>query len=235
MRRIISAAAGLWLGLAGGVLGQSAGHNPVVVELYTSQGCSSCPPADKILSGFAARDDVIALGLHVDYWDYIGWKDIFAKRQYSDRQRAYAAHAGARTVYTPQIIVAGMDHLVGSRPAELDQMIRRHAARKGTVSLALGRSGDRLRVRAQTAAPFSRKAVVQVVRYLPEQRVEIGRGENAGRTLTYSNIVTDWMRVAEWDGKSELSLDLSASGAEPVVVIIQEDGPGPILAAARLR
>ncbi|MDI3337380.1 DUF1223 domain-containing protein [Defluviimonas aestuarii] len=235
MRRIISAAAGLWLGLVGTVLAQSAGDNPVVVELYTSQGCSSCPPADKILGELAARDDVIALGLHVDYWDYIGWKDIFANRQYSDRQRAYALHAGARTVYTPQMIVAGMDHLVGSRPAELDQLIRRHTARKGVVKLDIGRTGNRLKVRARTVTPLSRKAVVQVVRYLPERKVEIGRGENAGRTLTYSNIVTDWTRVAEWDGKSDLSLDLSASGSEPVVVIIQEDGPGPVLAAGRLR
>lgn len=235
MRRIISAAAGLWLGLAGASLAQSASDNPVVVELYTSQGCSSCPPADKILGGLAAREDVIALGLHVDYWDYIGWKDIFASRQYSDRQRAYARHAGARTVYTPQMIVAGLDHLVGSRPAELDQLIRRHAARKSTVTLDLGRSGDRLKVRAQSTAPLKAKAVVQIVRYIPEQRVEIGRGENAGRTLTYSNIVSDWRRVAEWDGAADLSLDLTATGDDPIVVIIQEAGPGPVLAAARLR
>lgn len=235
MRGIISAAAGLWLCLAGGVFAQSASGNPVVVELYTSQGCSSCPPADKILDGLAGRDDVIALGLHVDYWDYIGWKDIFASRQYSDRQRAYALHAGARTVYTPQMIVAGVDHLIGTRPAQLDQLIRRHAARKTTVILELDRSGDRLRVRAQTTAPLKGKAVVQVVRYIPEQRVEIGRGENAGRTLTYSNIVSEWMRVAEWDGTRDLSLDLTVSGDDPVVVIIQEEGPGPILAAARLR
>ncbi len=235
MRRIIRAAACLWLAFAAFAAAQSATDNPVVVELYTSQGCSSCPPADKILSGLAGRDDVIALALHVDYWDYIGWKDIFASPAFSDRQRAYASVAGARTVYTPQMIVAGMDHLTGARPAELDRLIRRFTARMSTVSLGLDRQGDRLRVKLHTTAPLRRGAVVQLVRYIPHRTVEIGRGENAGRTLSYSNIVTEWHRVAEWDGRSDLALELAAAGQEPVVVIIQEDGPGPILAAARLR
>ncbi|MGB3314828.1 MAG: DUF1223 domain-containing protein [Albidovulum sp.] len=235
MRRIISAAACLWLGLAGGVFAQSASDNPVVVELYTSQGCSSCPPADKLLGGLAKRDDVIALGLHVDYWDYIGWKDDFANPQYSDRQRGYARFAGARTVYTPQMIVGGMDHLIGARPAELNALIKRFAAKKSTVSLDIDRKGGTVKVRARSTAPLATKAVVQLVRYTPHARVQIGRGENAGRTIDYANVVTDWSRVANWDGTSDLSLSLKAPGDDAVVVIIQENGPGPILAAAQLR
>ena len=235
MRRIISAAAGLWLGLAGTVFAQSASGNPVVVELYTSQGCSSCPPADKLLQNLAKRDDVIALGLHVDYWDYIGWKDNFANPQYSDRQRAYARVAGARTVYTPQMIIAGMDHLIGARPAQLEALIKRFSAKKTGVALQLDRRGGALKVRARSNAPFRSKAVVQLVRFKPHSRVQIGRGENAGRTIDYANVVTEWSRVATWDGASDLALNLKAPGNDAIVVIIQENGPGPILAAAQLR
>lgn len=234
MRRIISAAAGLLLAMGGIAAAQSSNH-PVVVELYTSQGCSSCPPADKLLATLAEREDVIALGLHVDYWDYIGWKDSFASPRYSDRQRAYARHAGARTVYTPQMIVAGMDHLIGARPAELDQIIRRFAAYRSPVALDLGRKGGKVMVRARASAPLPGKLVVQYVRYKPHARVEIARGENAGRTIDYANVVTDWQRVGEWDGATDLSLGLDAPGDDPVVVILQEEGPGRIVAAAVLR
>ncbi len=236
MRRMISAVLGLWLGVAGMGLAQSGNGNPVVVELYTSQGCSSCPPADKILTGLATREDVIALALHVDYWDYIGWKDSFADPAYSKRQRAYARHAGARTVYTPQMIVGGMDHLVGVRPAEVDAMIRRFVAKPAQVALSLRRSGGAtIRVSARAGVPLPNGAVVQIVRYKPLETVVIQRGENAGRTLDYTNIVTDWRQVGDWDGTSDLALDVKAPGGDPVVIIIQEPGPGPILAAAALR
>ncbi|OYX44389.1 MAG: DUF1223 domain-containing protein [Rhodobacterales bacterium 32-67-9] len=235
MRLMISAALGLWLGFAGMGLAQSGAPNPVVVELYTSQGCSSCPPADKILNGLAKRDDVIALALHVDYWDYIGWKDSFADPAFSKRQRAYARFAGARTVYTPQMIVGGMDHIIGIRPAEVDALIRRFAARPAPVTLSLGRSGGTVRVKASASAPLPRGSVVQVVRYKPTETVSIERGENAGKTIDYANIVTDWRQAADWDGTSDLLLDLKAPGGDPVVIIIQEPGPGPILAAAALR
>jgi hypothetical protein len=93
-----------------------AQDRPVLVELFTSQGCSSCPPADALLHKLARRDDVVALALHVDYWDYIGWKDTFAKAAHSARQRAYAREAGRRMVYTPQMIINGADHVVIGRP-----------------------------------------------------------------------------------------------------------------------
>ncbi|MGB7263586.1 MAG: DUF1223 domain-containing protein [Albidovulum sp.] len=235
MRQIWMAALGLWLGATGATLAQNQADSPVVVELYTSQGCSSCPPADEVLSKLAKRDDVIALGLHVDYWDYIGWKDAFADPAYSKRQRAYARVAGARTVYTPQMIVGGMDHMIGSRPAQVEKLIRRYTAKPATVALKLTRTGDRLLVNAQAIGNVPKGSLVQLVRYEPSSRVEIRRGENAGRSIDYANIVTSWKSVGEWDGGSDLSLDVKADGAAPLVIIIQEPGPGAILAAGRLR
>ncbi len=140
MRRIIGAATGLWAVCAVAAFAQGT-DNPVVVELFTSQGCSSCPPADAILGDLAGRDDVIALALHVDYWDYIGWKDTFADPSYTKRQRAYARVAGARNIYTPQMVVGGMDHLVGVRPMELSDLIERHNAKDSTIDLNLGAVG----------------------------------------------------------------------------------------------
>ncbi len=235
MRRMLCAAMGLWLAIAGPGFGQTAGAAPVVVELYTSQGCSSCPPADAVLAGLALRNDVIALALHVDYWDYIGWKDTFADPAYSGRQRAYARVAGASTVYTPQMIVGGMDHVVGIRAEEVDALIRRYGAGPAPVTLDVARTGGQVQVRARAAAPLANGAVVQLVRYRARERVEIVLGENAGRIIDYANIVTAWTQVADWDGRSELSLTLAAPGSDSVAVIVQEPGPGPILAAGALR
>lgn len=234
MERLIAAIFGLMLAFGGQAAAQDRG-GPVVIELYTSQGCSSCPPADRLLKQLATRPGVIALGLHVDYWDYLGWKDSLAQRKFSDRQRAYARAAGARSVYTPQMIVGGVDHLVGARPARLEELIRKHAARAAQARVQLARKGDRVAVSAVAARVFDPPAIVQMVRYVPHARVEIGRGENAGRVIDYANVVTDWAQVAEWDGRAPIALDLPAPGDQPVVVIVQEPGPGPILGAAEMR
>lgn len=235
MPRTFSVAMALWLGVAGTGLAQSAADGPVVVELYTSQGCSSCPPADAVLAGLATRDDVIPLALHVDYWDYIGWKDTFADPAYTKRQRAYARAAGVHMVYTPQMIVGGMDHVVGIHAAEVEALIRRMAARPSQVVLEITRQGDSVQVRARATTPLVRGAFVQIVRFRPLEQVDIGQGENAGMKIDYANVVTDWQRVADWDGTSDLTLRLPAPGGEPVAVIVQEPGPGPILAADVLR
>jgi hypothetical protein len=234
MNRILLAAA-LALASAPGAMAQMAGGSPVVVELYTSQGCSSCPPADAVLGSLAEREDVIALALHVDYWDYIGWADGFADRAYSMRQRAYAKAAGASSVYTPQMIVNGTDYLVGVRSDEVAELIGTHSGLPSPVTLELTRNGDMVRIRAVSQRPLDRGALVQIVRYLPSASVAIERGENAGRIMEYSNIVQSWKPVVEWDGQSELAVETPAPGPEPTVVIIQEPGPGAILAAARLR
>ena len=223
------------MGAAGMAGAEDSGRSPVVVELYTSQGCSSCPTADEILASLAQRGDVIALALHVDYWDYIGWKDVFADPRYTERQRAYARVAGARTIYTPQMIVAGMDHLVGARPAELTALIKRHAAMPVAVQMHLRREGGAVVVAAEAVGALRQGAVVPLGRHKPEESVQIRAGENAGRKISYHNIVTTWQKVGDWDGKSALSMRLDVPAGLSAVVILQEPGPGRILAAARLK
>ncbi len=206
-----------------------------VVELFTSQGCSSCPPADEYLGKLAQEPGVIPLALHVDYWDYIGWEDGFADPRFTDRQRAYARVAGKSTIYTPQMIVGGVDHVVGSDPDMVAGMIRRHQSAEQTVTLSLVRQGDEVAISATARAGLGAPLVVQLVRFMPSARVEIERGENAGRAITYSNIVTSWTRVGQWDGAADLSLTVPAPGPDAVVVILQEDGPGLIRAASVLK
>jgi hypothetical protein len=234
MRTVICIALAIWQGVAAGVAAQEGDQHPVVVELYTSQGCSACPPADAILSAMATRSDVIALALHVDYWDYIGWKDAFGDPRFTERQRAYAKVAGARAIYTPQMIVAGTDQLVGAHAAELAALITRHGTRPQATRLALRREAGAVVVSADPVMSLPEGAVLQLVRYKPEESVHIGAGENAGRTITYRNIVTDWQQIDTWDGRSALSTRIDLPGDEPAVVILQEPGPGRILAAARL-
>ncbi|HEX9859381.1 MAG TPA: DUF1223 domain-containing protein [Paracoccaceae bacterium] len=235
MRQIIGAACGFWIALAGLGLGQtSTSGAAVVVELYTSQGCSACPPADDYLATLAANPQVIPLALHVDYWDYIGWKDRFASPRFTDRQKAYAHAVGSRTIYTPQMIVAGRERVEGHRPDELNRLIRAHLAAGQTVGLTLRREGGRLRIRAEANPPLTHPVRVQVVRYRPSETVDIKHGENAGRTITYRNIVTSWQIIGHWPGDAPLELEAAAEGPEPVVVILQKEGPAEILAAARL-
>jgi hypothetical protein len=232
MRHIVSAACGLWLCLAGSVLAQ--GKPGVVVELYTSQGCSSCPPADEFMAELAQADGVIALSLHVDYWDYIGWEDSFAQSRFTDRQKAYARASGSRMIYTPQMIVGGTDRVEGHTPETVVRKIGKHMNRISPVRLSITRDGDTVVIRAEANPPLDYGTRVQLVRYLPSATVTIERGENAGRTVVYSNVVTSWEVVGEWPGQSPLELLADAPGDDPVVVIVQRDGPSEILAAARL-
>jgi len=234
MRYFGPAALGLCLA-ASGITGARAGDKPVLIELYTSQGCSSCPAADAILAGLAGRDDVIALALHVDYWDYIGWPDTFAKPAFTERQKAYARATGAHTIYTPQMIVGGSEQLIGAQPGELVETLAREFQRPDAVTLDLVRNGGDLVIRAEATGKLAEPAVVQVVRYIPEQTVDIEHGENAGRHIEYHNIVTDWDVLGSWDGSAPLDLTVPLSGDQPVVVVVQEAGPGRVLAAERLR
>jgi len=207
----------------------------VVVELFTSQGCSSCPPADEFLTELAARDDLIALALHVDYWDYLGWKDDFASRQFSNRQRAYAKAAHKRTVYTPQVIVHGMGRAIGSSRQEVTALIQRASNNPAAVDMQLTRKGDILTIKAQAKGTGVGPAVIQIVRYHPKKTIAIRGGENAGKKIVYSNIVTAWSPVARWKGVGNFSEDFRIKGDEPVAVLIQTDGFGPVLAAEMIR
>ena len=148
--RIIAVALAACLSVASA--GAARAESPVMVELFTSQGCSSCPPADALLAELADRDDVIAMALHVDYWDYIGWKDKFADPAFTKRQKLYAYAAGTRTIYTPQMIVNGREHVVGSKPMKLADLIERHKRTTQTAQVALDRRGDTVSIRVTAKA-----------------------------------------------------------------------------------
>lgn len=232
MHRFIGAILAGWVALSGAA---AQAEDLVVVELYTSQGCSSCPPADDLMGELARRDDVIALSLHVDYWDYIGWKDEFASPAFTARQKNYARAAGHRSVYTPQMIVGGRDHVVGYKPMKLAELIERHRDLPDPVDLTVKRDGDRIQISTRARTELRRPVVIQLVRYLPKQTVKILRGENAGRTIDYHNTVNLWSVVGRWDGRGSYSVTARLAGTEPLAVIVQEDNHGPILAAARAR
>ncbi|MDG2056637.1 MAG: DUF1223 domain-containing protein [Tateyamaria sp.] len=209
-------------------------QSPVVVELFTSQGCPSCPPADKLLHELAQRDDVIPLALHVDYWDYIGWKDEFSHPDYAKRQRGYAVQAKRRSVYTPQMIVNGVTDIVGARRMELSKAIAHHADLPSRVELSVNRSGSEILINAQPTN-VDGPLIVRMLRYTPQRSAHITRGENAGHTMPYANVTENWTVLAEWDGTTALALTSVVEGDKPVVVLVQQDQHGPILAAVRLR
>jgi len=230
MRDFVSAACGLWLAAVTPV-----GAEPVVViELYTSQGCSSCPPADEFVAMLASDPRILPLALHVDYWDYIGWADKFAQGKFTDRQRAYAKAIGSRTIYTPQLIIGGQDRIEGYAPEDTAEQLRKHLEVASTVRLTVTREGDQIVIRAEADPPLDAPVRVQLVRYMPEETVLIERGENAGKTITYHNIVTSWVRLDDWSGQEPLELTAPFDGAQPGAVIVQTDGPAAILAAARV-
>jgi hypothetical protein len=206
----------------------------VVVELYTSQGCSACPPADAFLGELAKDPRVIPLALHVDYWDYIGWADSFAQPGFTRRQHAYAKATGSKMVYTPQLIIAGQvadqDHGVEG----IWQQIEAQSQVASEVDLVLERQGDSLTIRAKALVAQDHPLSVQLVRYRPQEDVLIERGENAGQAITYHNVVTSWERLAEWDGQAPLEISAAIAGDAPAVIIVQRAGPREILAAARV-
>ena len=213
-----------------------AQSGPVVVELFTSQGCASCPPADALLRDLTAHDDVLPLSLHVDYWDYIGWPDEFASSAFTHRQRSYAHATGRTMIYTPQMIIDGQSEVAGFKPVKVMELIDAHRARPDRVSLQVVRNGESIRIKmAPLDASLPRPLEIVLVRYLPHAHVEIRAGENAGRSVDYTNIVRDWRAVAEWDGASAAVIETEWQGDLPGAVLLQEAGPGAVLAAARLR
>ncbi len=209
-----------------------AQDTPVVVELFTAQGCPSCPPADAFLEELAAREDVIALSLHVDYWDYIGWEDTFGKPEHTERQRGYAETQGQKMVYTPQMVINGTDHAVGTHRIDVTDLIDAHLG-EGTdgVSLDVSRDGEAVRVVARASDPQDASLSVKRLHIVPEARVDIKHGENAGRVARHVNIVTEIEDVANWNMRSPLRLDLEASSQRKSLVVLQQGSTGPILAA----
>ncbi|MDJ0992821.1 MAG: DUF1223 domain-containing protein [Dinoroseobacter sp.] len=207
----------------------------VVVELYTSQGCSSCPPADALLKKISSEyDDVIALALHVDYWDYIGWKDIFADPAYSKRQKDYGRAAGHRSVFTPQMVIGGIDHVVGYKPMDVANVIQKHRAAPDEISVTARSNGGDVVI---TLVPKRDTGSYQVslVGYSNGESVAIKRGENAGKTVHYTNTVKEFVDLGEWDGSGPTSMRHKAPNGDKAAVLVQKAGMGPVVGAARVR
>jgi len=205
---------------------------PTVVELFTSQGCSSCPPADAYLGQLAERPDVVALGFHVDYWDYIGWKDPFASPEFTGRQRGYAEVLGQRYVYTPQMVIDGMSHATGSRVDDVERLIAtRRKAPKVPVRL-VGEPGGPLTVSIGSAT-LARAADVWFVTFKRSFSTDVARGENGGRRLTNYNIVRTVRRLGGWDGTAtQFTVDLGEVSEDGCAVLVQAAGQREILGAA---
>lgn len=220
----------------GASLAQDGPRAPVVVELFTSQGCASCPPADALLAELAQHAHILPLALHVDYWDYIGWADEFAKADFTTRQKSYAHAAGRRMIYTPQMIVAGRIEVAGTKPDLVQAAIAAEQARPPLIRIDVETRADGgVRVRLAPLKPIDRDAEVIVVRYAPLRETSITRGENAGHTFHYVNVVTDWTVVGIWDGLSSAQFDVPAPASPlPGAVLVQVTGQGEILSAARL-
>jgi hypothetical protein len=219
----------LFASLAGAA---SAEDNVVLVELFTSQGCSSCPPADETLAELADREDVLALSLHVDYWNYLGWKDTFAQSEHTRRQAEYRDKLGSRVLFTPQIVVDGTRSVPGFKRAMIEAAIAQAAATPHPASIEIG-SDDGMLHAGITSRRANRPSTIWVASYDQAATVEIDRGENAGRTFTYRNVVDKLMKVGPWqaDGPELFPLPQPGPG-EGIAVWLQDDRTGRILAAS---
>ena len=238
-RSLAGLAGALVFGLLAATRPGWAGGDRVVVELFTSQGCYSCPPAERFLGELAGRADVIALEFHVDYWDDLvygaagKWRDPFSDPAFSDRQRAYNMRIRGQTgVYTPQMVVGGRFEAVGSRRDAVERAIARagEAAPEVEVSVAPGPGGYRVRLAGNGAA----RGGVWLVRFRKTATTRVRAGENRGKTLVNHNIVTEMRRIGEWEG-ARRALVVPAPAAEAgagCAVIVQAAGPGPVLGAA---
>ena len=209
-----------------------------VVELFTSQGCSKCPPADRLIASFAKEPGTIALSFAVNYWDYIGWKDTLASSAFTRRQHAYAAARGDGLVYTPQVVVDGLEARPGADEAAILHMGETLKGHGGALSvpISLTEANGRLRIDLGPG-PQTRPVGIYVLRVERTKTVEIGRGENSGRSITYTNVVRAMNRIGEWTGAAQQFdvLELKGEG-EGYVVLLQAgtpDKPGAILAAAK--
>jgi hypothetical protein len=210
-------------------IGAAPAPAPAVVELFQSQGCSSCPPANANINAIAARDDLVVLSFGVTYWDDLGWKDTFASPQYTARQYAYARGLGHSGVATPQVVINGRRDVTGIDGGDLATAIRT-TARSGAAAIAV--SPTIVTVGAGPAP--GRPADVWLVRYDPAVRqVAIRRGENGGRTLPHRNIVRQLTRIGAWTGGAQTYAVAPAADGLATAVLVQAPNGGPILAAAK--
>lgn len=206
------------------------GKPPVVVELFQSQGCSSCPPADAVLNDLANRPDVIALNFAVTYWDYLGWKDSFAQPAFTERQRDYAGTSGRDNVSTPQMILNGRTAIVGGRRAEVEAAVAR--VRKTDGGPVIRVNGDIVEIGMGKAV---RPATLWLIRYDPRSiAVPIRSGENGGRTIVHRNIVRQMMVLGSWSGRATRYVLPAGNRTYKTALILQSGRGGPIISARKV-
>lgn len=213
-----------------------------VVELFTSQGCSSCPPADKIIGELADDPSIIAMSMPIDYWDYLGWKDTLADSRFSARQRAYSRMRGDREVYTPQVVVNGSAHVLGSDRAGIENAIGKTIENDSVMSVPVTMSlaGKQINVSvAASKVPAVSRGEVWICSIARSVPISIGRGENRGREIVYHNVVRNLLKVGDWNGSPESWTvpieNLLRDGVDGAVVYVQDgsrDKPGAMLGAA---
>jgi hypothetical protein len=208
-----------------------------VVELFTSQGCSSCPAADHLLGELAKDPTLVAMSVPIDYWDYLGWKDTLATPSHTARQRAYAQVRGDRAVYTPQVVVNGAVHVQGSDKTAIERAIAQ-TRHQMSVHVTLSAAGDKLNVKVP-AARDARGGEVWLCPLTKSVPVAIGRGENRGKTITYYNVVRRWVKLGDWNGAERTwsvpRSDIERDDIDSVVVIVQggdKSKPGRMIGAA---
>jgi hypothetical protein len=227
----------LALALAGALPARADEAPRAVIELFTSQGCSSCPPADARLAELARRPDVIALTLPVDYWDYLGWRDTLARPDFSVRQRAYAHLRGDRAVFTPQMVVNGVVACVGSDEAAIGRAVERATGERPALPVRVRARADGGVVRVEIDGAGAGPAGVWLLPVARSREVTIGKGENRGRVATYVNVVRGMIRIGEWaGGPARLEAPLPEGEADGYVVLVQATRgvkPSEILGAAK--
>jgi hypothetical protein len=223
---VLRIASSLALGALALFAGPAKAEPRAVLELFTSQGCSSCPAADKLLGELGKDPSLVTMTLAVDYWDYLGWKDTLATRGHTLRQRAYAKVRGDREVYTPQMVVNGTVHVPGGDKSAIERAIVQSRKESGPLTLAVKASvaGDKLTVDvpAKDGQAAGEVWLCPITKAVP---VKIGRGENRGHTVTYTNVVRRWTKLGEWTGKAQTFnvplKDIQTGEIDSVAVMVQ--------------
>jgi len=236
-------AAALLMAAAGMTAARAEGPAPVVLELFTSQGCSSCPEADKVLAELAKEPGVLPVSLAVDYWDYLGWKDTLAMPAHGKRQKAYASLRGDRAIYTPQMIVNGGAHVLGNDKAAIERAVKaaRSNASETAVPVDVAVNDGQVVVDVAAAPSPGQSGEVWLLPIKRKVPVRIGRGENRGNTVTYTNVVRGIIKLGEWNGDKQtftrpvadlIKRDGTIDGMVAMLQTGKPDAPGKVLGAA---
>jgi hypothetical protein len=223
--------------------GQPQGPHPVVIELFTSQGCSDCPAADRIVAELAKRKDVLALSLPITYWDMLGWKDTFATEANTYRQKSYAKTMNRSGIYTPQVVVDGKIDVVGNQRDRVMAAItnrQTQIANESPINLTLGIASGRVEIAIPASARAKEKplATIWVMRTLSNASVNVQQGENKNHQLAYANLVRELHRAGEWTGeamKIDVPITTGKSKHDGVAVVLQSHDYGEVIAAAMIK